>query len=150
MEVGLRVHIALRNIPRSSTAILCLWNSLGNYNTPRRSFSFAVLHSPVDERTSTVHEGSIWLSEMLTFLNVFGSTIVIFQQSPCHFPHPLSLLPVVPVLQGCWCDFHFPGRRECHDFGTIIFIFYSGMVRRWSAQDISPIAEVWKQNRGPK
>lgn len=40
--MGLRVHIALRNIPRSSTGILCLWNSLGNYNTPKCLFSFCL------------------------------------------------------------------------------------------------------------
>lgn len=139
MEVGLRVHIALWNVTRRSAGILCLWNSLGKYNTPQCLFSFALLHSPIDERTSTVHEGNVRLSETLTFLNVFSSTVVIFQQSLCRFPHHLSLLPVVLALQGCWCDFHSPGRRDCQDLETIIIL---GMLRRWSAQDISPIAEV--------
>lgn len=98
----------------------CLWISLGNYKTPKCLFSFAILHRHFDERTTTVHDGNVQLSEMSTFLNVSGSSVVIFQQSLCHFPHHL---PMAPALQGCWCDFCSPGSRKCQDFETIIFIF---------------------------
>lgn len=73
------------NVSRRNMGMSSSWNSLANYNTPKCLLSFAVLHSPIDERTLAFHEGAIsysqdvFISKTMSFQNVFGSTTVIFQ-----------------------------------------------------------------------
>lgn len=94
-------------------------------------FSFAVLRSPVDERTSAVHEGNVWLDETLTFLNILGSTVVIFQQILCCFSSP-SFAPI--------CGACSPGL-----LAWLSFSWQQGVARLWNCHGF--FVQEW-QGRG--